>query len=366
MPEWSSGNIFNSFNSFKGLLYQDWYKAIANGKFLPPEEASIDMMPMCNLSCDACNAGRYIYNNTDKGVMSKDHVEKLIRFLGKFGVKSGCFGGGGESTLNKVTPYAIRLCREVGMDAAIITNGTILNDDLLDAFMQCRFVSVSVDAGKASTYEKHKGQNLFDRVMSNLYRIVEEIKKTKVNCDLCYKFLITEWNQHEIFKACLEAKRIGVKDFYVRPANYDHQGIREEVKRKYNYDIKSIEEQFELCKKLETPEFRVFTVTHKYNGDYTPKKDFSQCYGAPVCIQICADGFAYFCVDTRHIEFYKLGSHYPKPENILNFWGAEKHKELVFRTGKDNCTSRCTYGPYCTQCEELFIKKNDPMCWTFT
>lgn len=364
--EWSPENSICSFNSWKGLLYAPQYQAIANKKFLPPIEASIDLVQYCNLSCKHCNAGRYIRGKENLKYMDDTHLMNLIRFLGKWGVKSLCAGGGGESTLHKKLPDAIRLSKEVGMTSAVITNGTILNEDLLEAFMLCRFISVSVDAGNSITYKDFKGLDLFDKVISNIYSISKEINDTKSNCDVCYKFLITEFNQYEIFEACKVAKEVGAKDFYSRPANYQHQGMLEINKKKYNYDLEAISEQFRMCKELETPSFRVFTVVHKYTPTFEPKKNFSQCYGAPVCIQICPDNNVYFCVDTRHVDFYKLGEHYPNPENILNFWGGERHKELVFQTGMKNCSSRCTFGPYNRQCEELFIKNNDPFCWEFT
>ena len=366
MSEWSKNNDMNSFNSWKGLLYGPWYKAIADRQFLPPIEASIDMVQHCNLACNHCNAGRYIRGQEVKNFMDDDHAMNLIKFLGKWGIKATCFGGGGEATLHKKLPDALRLSREVGMQTAVITNGTVLTDDLLDAYPACRFISVSIDAGTSATYETYKGANLFNHVLNNVSKMVHKINNVKTNTDICYKFLITEGNQAEIYNACLLARQLGVRDFYARPADYNHQGIAADCKKSYDYDLKLINDQFEACKDLETDDFRVFTVTHKYNNNFTPKKNFSQCYGAPVCIQICPDGNVYFCVDTRHIEFYKLGEHYPNPENILNFWGGKKHQELVFETGQKGCTSRCTYGPYCKQCEELFIKDTDPMCAYFT
>src|SRR3972149_10545679 len=327
--EWK--DPYCSFNSWKGLLYQDWYKAIANKKFLPPIEASIDLVQHCNLACSHCNAGRYLQDDSIPiKYMDSDHLMNLIRFLGEWGTKSACFGGGGDSALHKKLPEALILSKEVGMDTALITNGTILSNDLLNALPVCRFISISVDAGERRTYLENKGADLFEKLLDNISRIVEQVKEAKTNCDVCYKFLITQWNQYEIYDACVLARQLGVRDFYARPADYNHQGISLEQKKEYQYDLQAIEEQFQMCRELENENFRVFTVVHKYNSNFTPKKDFSQCYGAPVCIQICPDGNVYFCVDTRYIDYYKLGEHYPDPKNILNFWGAKKHQSLVF------------------------------------
>lgn len=366
MSEWSSGNIYNSFNSNKGLLYQEWYKAIADKKFLPPVEASIDMVQHCNLSCDFCNAGRYLKDDARYiKYMDSDHIVKLLHFLKEWGVRACCYGGGGESTLHKKLPDAIRLTKELGMNSAISTNGTVLNADLLDAFIRNRFIGVSVDAGSRLIYEKDKGKDLFDKVVSNMHILVKEIKDKKSSCEISYKFLITDTNQYDIYNACIIAKGVGVRDFYARPASYNHQGIKDKNRRVYKYDLEAIQEQFNKCRELETEEFRVFTVVHKFDSNFVPDKNFSQCYAAPICIQICPDGNVYFCPDTRDLEYYKLGSHYPDPKEILKFWGGDKHMELTFETGKSPCVSRCTFGPYNRQAEFLFIRKDDPMAWEF-
>lgn len=366
MSEWKKSNEFCSFNSLKGLLYSNHYQAVADKKFLPPIEASLDMVQHCNLSCSFCNAGRYLKDDTKYiKYMDDEHISTLLYFLKEWGVKAVCYGGGGESTLHKKLPDAIRLTKQLGMGSAISTNGTVMNSDLLDALMLCRFVGVSVDAGNRETYVKEKGNDLFDKVISNLYTLAKGISDRKVHCEISYKFLITDTNQYEIHDACKLAKSIGVRDFYARPANYGHQGIKDANKRIYKFDFKAIQDQFDRCRELETEAFRIFTVVHKFDSDFVPDKNFSQCYAAPICIQICPDGNVYFCPDVRDLEYYKLGPHYPDPKEILKFWGGEKHMKLVFESGKENCSSRCTFGPYNRQCEKLFLNNDDPMCIDF-
>lgn len=372
MKEWNETNWTNSFNSIKGLLYSDWYKAIKNweqnklAKILPPIEASLDPIHACNLQCEHCNAHKYLVEKTNNYKMTNEHLLKLVQFLGKWGVKAICFGGGGEPTLHTKLADALMVCKKNGMDASIATNGTILNEKLLRfAIHTCRWIGVSIDAATSKTYVIGRKANLFNCAIDNLKRMVEMQKKMKTNCDIAYKFLIFDYNQHEIFDACKLAKKIGVKDFHCRPADLSHQGMGEFKNKARPYNIEKIKKQFEKCHKLEDDNFHVYTIIHKFNESFNPIKNFSQCYASPCCIQLCADGNVYLCPDQRHQEFYKLGEHYPNPENILNFWGGEKHKELVFKTGKENCKTRCTFAPYCEQCERLFIKDNDPMCKWF-
>ena len=364
MQEWSKKNQFNSFNSWKGLLYGRWYMKIRQKSFLPPIEASLDPIHQCNLSCEHCNAHRYLKNDKNTRMPDK-HIIGLITFLKNWGVKAVCFGGGGEPSIHSFLPKAIHHTRKVGMHAAVATNGTILNEELKNAYARCRWVGISVDSATPETYLKAKKQDFFQQVLINLSGLVKIIRDEKSDCELAYKFLIMPYNQHEIYQACKLAKDLGVKDFHARPADYSHQGMGEIKKKTNEYNIPLILEQFEKCRELETDTFRVFTVMHKFNDDLRPKKDFTQCYASPICIQLCADGNVYLCPDQRHKEFYKLGTHYPNPENILNFWGKEKHQELVFKSGCSNCDTRCTFTPYNEQCEKLYIKNADPMCWRF-
>lgn len=367
--EWNDKNWFNSFNSAKGLLYADWYRAILKKEFKPPIEASLDPIHACNLSCDFCNAARYLRKNKNPDKMYRipdDHLIKLIDFLADWGVLSICAGGGGEPILHSKLPDALRHIKKRNMDASVATNGSLFNDNIISAMVDCcRWVGVSVDAATKETYKKLRGKDCFDDAIKNINVLSKQIIKQNSKCDVSFKFLINAENQHEIFDACKIASNLGCKDFHARAADINHQGCDTNQEWK-SLDISSILSQFEKCRELEREDFRIFTVVHKFDKNFKPKKDFSNCYAAPICIQICADGFSYNCVDQRQQEKYRLCSHYPDPKNILNFWGKEKHKEFVFGNIPKICNTRCTFVSYHKQVEELFVKETDPMCWKFT
>jgi MoaA/NifB/PqqE/SkfB family radical SAM enzyme len=373
MKEWNKKNWMNSFNSAKGLLYSEHYKAISKWKksknpkdLLPPIEVSLDPIHKCNLNCEHCNASRYLTANLteDKVRMSDEHLINLVEFLGKWGVKAICFGGGGEPTLHTKLPEAILLARKLGMETSVATNGTILNEHLIKAYLECRWIGISVDSATKEVYNIGRKANEFDKVIHNLGLLSYHIKRTNSKCDLAYKFLIFDYNQHEIYKACKLAKKLGVKDFHARPADFSHQGM--EQKKSINpYNISKIKQQFNKCHQIENNNFRVFTVVHKFNNDFTPKRNFTQCYAAPICIQLCADGNIYLCPDQRQVNSYKFGEHYPNPENIIKAWGNDLHYKLCFKSGCSVCTSRCTFSPYNEMCQKLFIEKEDPFCKNF-
>jgi MoaA/NifB/PqqE/SkfB family radical SAM enzyme len=360
MKEWKSP--FNSFNSLKALLYKDQFDAVFKKGFLPPIEASLDPIHKCNLLCEHCNAHRYLTDgNLKYNRMPDQHLLKLVEFLGKWGVKAICFGGGGEPTLHTALPEAIDLTRKVGMEASVATNGTLFNDRLISSLTKCKWVGISIDSATPETYKIGRKQDLFNVAINNISRLVDK----KSDCDVAYKFLIMPYNQHEIYQACKLARELGVRDFHARPADFRHQGMGELKKKNNEYDVLKIKAQFEMCHNLETQDFRVFTVMHKFTDDFLPCKDFTQCLASPLCIQLCADGNTYFCVDQRHQPEYLLGTHYPEPENILKFWGGENHQRLVFGNTPSKCGTRCTFGFYSRMAEEVFAEGKDPFCKYF-
>jgi MoaA/NifB/PqqE/SkfB family radical SAM enzyme len=362
--EWA--DKFNSFNSDKGYLYGEHYQAIADWlkgereSPLPPIEVSLDPIHACNLMCKHCNAHRYL-NNPKK--MSHKHLMELIKFLAKWGVKAICFGGGGEPTMHPSLRDALDLSKDLGLENSLATNGTLLYTPLIETILYtCRWVGVSVDAATPETYKIGRKQNLFNDVIDSISALVGLNAIWQDHCDIGFKFLIFDYNQHEIFDACKLAKSLKVNDFHARPADFRHQGMGEFKKKQSGYDIKLIKRQFEKCHKLADKDFRVFTITHKYNSeDFTPRRNFTQCYASPICIQLCADGYVYLCPDTRQMPFFKLGRH----GDIKRIWGSKKHKELVSKIGCQQCTSRCTFSPYNEICERLFINTDDPMCRNF-
>jgi MoaA/NifB/PqqE/SkfB family radical SAM enzyme len=368
--EWK--NDLNSFNSMKGLLYSKWYKNIAQWKLnskiqlRAPVEASLDPIHACNLQCDHCNAHKYLTDSNQYFRMTDEHLINLTKYLGKWGVHATCFGGGGEPTMHSKLVDALYTCKESGMKASIATNGTLFTKELNKAMSEtCRWIGISVDAATAETYKIGRKADLFNKAITNIKELVEYNSSTNNKCDVAFKFLIFNYNQHEIYEACKLAKSLGVKDFHARPADYSHQGMGELAKEIGGYDINLVKEECEKCHELEDDNFHAYTIYHKFDTNFKPLKNFSQCYASPCCIQLCADGNIYLCPDQRFQELYKIGSHYPNVEGIKEVWGKEKHYNLVFNEGYKNCTTRCTFAPYCRQCEELFIKDTDPMCWEF-
>ena len=296
-------------------------------------------------------------------------VEKYHNFALSSGVfVKNCEGGGGEPTMRKNLPEIFKLIKTYNRQSSLTTNGTNFTDELIDTLAECcRWVGISVDSSNKDTYMRIRGVDCFNKTTNNMSKLVNKVNELKTNCDVSYKFLITPDNYTEIYDACKLAKEIGVKEFHARPADMSHQGMGENKLKDYEYAVKNIEEQFEKCHQLRTENFRVFCVSHKFDSNFKPLKNFNQCYAMPILIQCCPDGNVYSCVDQRLVDDFKLGSYLPNPKQILDFWGGEKHHKLVFGDTPKKCPGRCTFTMFNETCQRIVIEEEqDYMCKWFT
>lgn len=351
--EWK--DKYNSFNSDKGLAYYENYKKImawlnGKGELPPPVECNLDPVAECNLNCYFCITQRYLRTNRSEvgemRVLPEEYIHRLICFLEKWGVRGLCISGGGEPSLHPSIEFIIAHAVGTSMDVALVTNAT----NMVASSIFCRWVALSVDAADRETYKRVKGVDRFNDVISNIGYLVQEKMVNFTDVNLCFKFLILPENVHQIYEACKLAKDLGVQHFHARPVDFERSDIT--GNKRLVFDVERIKEDFERCHELEDENFRVFTVTHKFDDEMHVKHDFTQCLVTPLVIPILTDGNAYLCVDKKMEAKYRLGSCYPDPENILKWWGSDAHRQMIKSININEC-SRCTWSQYNQQIENM-------------
>jgi len=357
MKEWN--DQVNPFNSMKALVWADHLMGCAKGEFLPPVTVAIDPTTKCNYNCIWCNAFDVRQN---KAEMSKEHLIKLADFFKSWGVKSTCIAGGGEPLMNKYTVDFIKRCYINGLSNSVITNGSFLNDNIIDVVAnECRWIGFSMDAGTVETYNSVKGitnNKIFPKLINDITKLCDKINKNNNICDVGYKFLLHPYNQHEIIKAAKLAKECGVNDFQVRPVGMDNITLyRNKEKPKFDYNL--INEQLEKIFLLEDENFHVYGIRHKYSDDLRRKINYKKCWASPLHPAFCADGNVHLCIDMRGKEELILCSHDPDPAEILKHWGTDKHKEILDNINVAKCT-KCTFAGYNEIIEKAFV--GDKLC----
>ena len=359
MKEWISP--YNPFNSMKALVWREWFEGFANKDFLPPISIDIDPSNKCNFSCIHCNAYDMICKSGQN--LPTEHLINISNFSKEWGIKSACIAGGGEPFMNKGTTDLILQNKKNGIENGIITNGSLLDDHIIDVIANnARWCGISVDASTSETFNKIKNisdKDMFKRVINNIEKLSKQCENTK--CDVAYKYLLTPLNSIEIYEAAKLAKSIGVTDFHLRPVGWDNLTKTEGTSISFD-NLDEINEQISKAMELESDTFHVYGIRHKFNDDFSRKVGFKKCWAIPLIITMCADGNVYLCFDRRGDETQILCSHYPDVQNVLKYWNSEHHKQLVNDVKVNECP-RCTFHAYNEMVEQVFIE--DKMCKMF-
>lgn len=277
--------------------------------------------------------------------LPEDYVHRLIEFLADWGVRGLCVSGGGEPSSYRKIEWILAHAQGK-MDVALVTNAT----NMVSATMGCKWVALSVDAADRETYKRIKGKDRFDDVCYNIKFLTRMRRGEGAKVNFCFKFLILPENVHQIYDACKLAKELGVQHFHARPVDFERKDIKNNQKLLFNID--GVKKELDRCHELEDDDFKVFTVTHKFDNEFHVEHPFTQCLATPLVIPILSDGNAYLCVDKKMEKEFKIGSCYPDPEQILKWWGSDAHRDLVKSVNINNC-SRCTWSQYNQQVENM-------------
>lgn len=170
---------FDFYNPSKVLLYID--------ELRKSEIVSLDIHPSgsCNQECVWCRYPKSNEQLTLKTLRLKEKYPKLR------GVR---VTGGGEPTLNKGLPDALRLWRQQGLEIGIETNGVLIDEGLAEAIANnCRYCRVSLDAATPETYNRLHRRDDWMKVMTALTILNDAGVK-----ELGISYLVVEENCREI------------------------------------------------------------------------------------------------------------------------------------------------------------------------
>jgi len=342
-------NQSKSFAPEKCLLYKDNFDGIIDGKLRPPIELSLDPSNVCNFNCVWCNARKARKNK----VMTDNELFSVIKDVAEWGVKGVCYAGGGEPSVHPKLAESIDLCSKYGLESSIISNGYAWSDKLIyTAVNHMRWIGISVDAANKETFKNAKGVDGFDQVIDNIKRIIRAKDETDSNVGVTYKFLIHPLNQYEIYDACKLAKEIGCGAIHIRPTDFlSYKDIEETL------DVDSINGQIEKCKKLSSDEFEVVATFFNFKKNFKRKIEFDKCRLSPLLGLCMPDGW-WVCVDRRGHKGLRLCD----IDKIREFWGSEKHLEILNKINPKKDCGKCTMSKYYKYFEAY---EKDEFFWKF-
>ncbi len=330
----------NPFEPYKILYWSDKIKKLLMGDIPNPVFVTIDPSNYCNSNCKHCFVKDY--NKDNRANLDKDLMIKIIKDLRWGGVKAMAFCGGGEPLMNPATLDAIIACGDVGLENGLITNGTLLDDKIMDAVLNnSSFIRLSVDAATKETYKEVHGIDKFDGVINNIkYLTTHNENGTEVSAS----FLITKDNYMEVYSFADLMTRLGVDRITYKYAYTSYKGINLD----YNgFDwVKNNHELHELIDKVKN-DFNNVSLRHPstFNDeDIKPlNKLYNKCVVAPLNMAtVLATGELSLCCDRRGELI--IGDLHNK--SFWDLWYGDKMREVYKNINVNDCPSRCKSTEY--------------------
>lgn len=172
-----------------------------------PIYGSIELTKRCNLRCVHCYLGpQEVYHKNRHEELTTDQVFSILDQI----TKAGCLYlliTGGDPMLRKDFAQIYEYAKRSGLIVTVFTNGTLINDRILDLFVELppKMVEVSVYGATAEVYERVTGnKGSFQRCMDGIVSLQER----GVNFNLKTVLMIP--NQHELPAMRKFAEDLGV------------------------------------------------------------------------------------------------------------------------------------------------------------
>jgi mycofactocin radical SAM maturase len=134
-----------------------------------PVNVTWEVTNQCNLSCIHCLSGS---GRAKENELTFDQCLGLIDQLAEHKVFQVNFGGG-EPFLRRDFLSILDACHQRGLVTCISTNGTLMEDDVLEFFKgrKMLYLQVSLDGGTATTNDPIRGSGTFKRIIRNIDRL---------------------------------------------------------------------------------------------------------------------------------------------------------------------------------------------------
>lgn len=344
----------NDLSSFKKDYYllKKWgYLPYQKDNHYKDQEAILTLRVSedCNLSCSYCYNKTNMLNSKNIKFMSKDIAIKAVRFFldNFFNKDMTIFFFGGEPLLNfpviKDTLSYIKKQKIPFKEIKIVTNGTILNKDILNFILENNIkIMVSLDL-PASEHKKNRPfknkRPSFDIVLKNLKILLKNISsqniliRTTVAKDI-------DFNLKEIILSCQRYK-LPLENLIIELDHFSRclKNLELEKKALINYSRKNI---------LNNKNFPIYK--RELIGDYlytiiSGREKILSCPAGVSAITVNPIGEIYLCDEVSNLKEFYLGDIKrgidKEKLNIIKEKFILKPKECIFCWARAFCSGFC-------------------------
>ena len=180
--------------------YVRWQRAqraaVAAGTAVPdlpdlaPLSINLDLTTACNYACDHCIDWDIL---NSKAKHEDDELRASIERMAARGLRSVILIGGGEPTLYPAFPQFVEFCKQLGLQVAVVSNGS-RNDRILQAapfFTEGDWVRLSLDAGSNDVWRRMHNPSSKTLTLDEICSWIPKIKALNPKVQLGFSFVIT-------------------------------------------------------------------------------------------------------------------------------------------------------------------------------
>lgn len=334
----------NPYAANKGIMHVDRLRAIRNGVACAPVHAHFVVSDICNHRCTFCayRMPDYPCNEMfdDKRIMPPGLAKEIICDAHRLGIRALQFTGGGEPTVHPSLPGFICEADDLGIETAVVTNGSNLSANLVDAMMNCTWIRVSLDAATPETYAaiRQVKPDAFERTLNGIRRLVAARQENNLGQYIGIGFVVTPDNYLEIpaFVALADDLRV---DNVRLSAAFQSQDLA-------YYDGGVFEHAASLCADaMRSDRLSGLTVSNNFferaaDLELGPP-DYKRCAYQHLTTYIGADANVYRCCVTSYNKHGLLGS-IRDYGGLDKLWRAEETQRRLREFDARSCV-RCQF-----------------------
>jgi len=191
---------------------REWSK----GKLQGPYKLQFNPTDRCNLKCIFCwqrDSSRVNYENE----ISTQRYLELVKEAYELGVRDVQVTGGGEPFCRpKTTLKLMEKIKKYGMRGSLITNGTLLTDEIIKKIVDISWDEVifSLDSPHAKTHDYLRNKKgSFDKTINAIRKFNDHKNKPK----LCIHFVLCNKNYDQLPDLIELANKLGIKNVFAEP-----------------------------------------------------------------------------------------------------------------------------------------------------
>lgn len=323
-------------DSHKLIFHADRVSAWLKNRQVYPIYLEISPSGACNHRCTYCALDFMEYKPR---FLDTKLLKKRLSEMGALGIKSIMYAGEGEPLLHKDIAKIIRHTKGSGIDAALTTNGVLLDRGLADSIIPyTTWIKVSINGATKETYGKiHRADpGDFAKVIENMSYADRLRRRKGYACTLGMQLLLLPDNFRECVDLAKKARDIGMDYLVVKP--YSQHPFSKTTRYKnirYGKYLSLADKLAVLNSERFNVIFRIDTMKRWDTGAH----DYRHCYALAFWAYIDASGNLWSCSAHLTDKRFRIGNIYKN--TFKELWNSERSRRLTRWAAKSLDTRHC-------------------------